>query len=88
MYIPKPYKLMKKKYKTQRPLYVQEIIIHDMELKKGKTPFVQVKMRGDFNGREVIKTNVNKNGKKVTIKLILANPLFELLFENYDVKYK
>ena len=86
MYIPKPYKYMKKKYKTQRPLYVQEIIIHDMELKEGKTPFVQVKMRGDFNGREVIKTNTNKHGKKVTIKLILANPLFELLFENYDIK--
>ena len=86
MYIPKPYKMMSKKYKSERPLYVQEITIHDFKLKEGKTPFVQVKKRSDFNGREVISENINKEGQKVTIKLILCNPLVELLFDNYDVK--
>ena len=85
-YYNKPYYEMSKKYKSNYPLFIQEITIYNMKLKKGKTAFVQVKDRADFNGREVIEENINKNGKKVPIKLLLCNPLMELLFENYDVK--
>ncbi len=82
----KPYEVMNKEYKNKYPLYVQEITIFDFKVKKGKMEFVQVKDRDDFNGTDVIKENINSEGKKVSIKLYLTNPLFELLFENYDVK--
>lgn len=81
-----PYCKMSKDYKKKYPLYAQEIFIHDMKLKEGKTKFVQVKDRTDFNGRECIEENINLKGEKVTIRLVLCNPLIELLFENYDVK--
>lgn len=81
----KPYKKMSERYKKQYPLYIQEIIIYDFEVKKGKMAFVQVKDNPNFNGREIIKNNV-KDGKKVPIKLRLCNPLFELLFECYNMK--
>ena len=82
----KPYETMSKEYKNNYPLYIQEIVIYDMKVKKGKMEFVQVKDRDDFNGTDVIKENINKEGKKVSIKLYLCNPLLELLFENYDIK--
>lgn len=81
----KPYKKMNKKYKENYPLYIQEITIYDMKIKRGKMPFVQVKMDKNFNGREVIKENINLYGEKQPIKLVLCNPLIELLFENYNV---
>ena len=81
-----PYKNMSDDYKKQYPLYIQEITIHSMKVKKGKMEFVQVKDRKDFNGNDVLKENVNLQGKKVSIKLTLCNPLIELLFENYDVE--
>ena len=85
-YVKKPYKRMSKKYKEKYLLYIQEIYIHDMDLKPNKTAFVQVKNRTDFNGRETIKENINKEGKKVSIRLFLSNPLLELLFDNYNIK--
>lgn len=81
----KPYKKMSESYKNNYPLYIQEITIYDFEVKKNKMAFVQVKDNPLFNGREVIKNNL-KDGKKVPIKLRLCNPLFELLFECYNVK--
>lgn len=86
IYKEKPYNQMSKKYKSNFPLYVQEIIIYNMKLKKNKTAFVQVKDDVNFNGREVLEENINKNGKRVPIKLLLCNPLLDLLFENYNVK--
>lgn len=85
VYHEKPYKCRHKKFKENYPLYIQEIIIYDMKIKKGKMPFVQVKGDVDFNGREVLTENINKYGKKQKIKLILCNPLLDLLFENYNV---
>ena len=81
----RPYKDMSEEYKNERPLYVQEITIYDLEVKKNKMPFIQVKNNKYFSGREIIKNNI-KNGKKVTIVLRLCSPLFELLFECYNVK--
>lgn len=86
IYKNKPYTEMNKKYKEIYSLYIQEITIYNMKLKKGKTAFVQVKDRTDFNGREVIEENINKDGKKVPITLLLCNPLLDLLFENYNIK--
>lgn len=80
-----PYHATNDIYKKNNPLYIQEITIYDMKLKPNKMAFVQVKDNPDFNGREVIEENINKHGKKVPIKLILCNPLFDLLFENYNV---
>lgn len=82
----RPYEEMNETYKKNRPLYIQEITIYDMKLKPNKMSFVQVKDNKDFNGRNVISENINLHGKKVPIKLILCNPLYELLFENYDIK--
>lgn len=81
----KPYRDMNEDFKKQYPLYVQEITIHDMKVKKDKMHWVQVKDRLDFNGREVIKENINLKGEKVTIKLVLTNVLMDLLFECYDI---
>lgn len=80
-----PYEELTEEFKKTYPLYVQEITIYDMQLKKGKCPFVQVKDAMDFNGREVLNTNINKKGEQVPITLLLCSPLFELLFENYNI---
>lgn len=81
----KPYEKMNESYKKSNPLYIQEITIYDMKIKKGKMAFVQVKDRKDFNGREILERNINTDGKKVPITLYLCNPLLDLLFENYNV---
>lgn len=85
-YNKKPYGTMKKEYKENYPLYIQEITIYDFKIKRGKMPFVQVKQDKNFNGRDVIKENINLYGEKQPIKLVLCNPLLDLLFENYNVK--
>ena len=82
----KPYKDLSDSFKKQYPLYIQEIIIHDMKLKDGKTAFVQIKDTIDFDGKEVIEENINNKGEKVSIRLLYCNPLLELLFENYELK--
>lgn len=81
----KPYKNKSKTFKENYPLYIQEIIIYDMKIKRGKMAFVQVKGDKNFNGREVISENINLRGEKQTIKLVLCSPLLDLLFENYNV---
>lgn len=81
----KPYKDKDKNFKENYPLYIQEIIIYDMKVKRGKMPFVQVKGDKNFNGREVISENINLKGEKQPIKLVLCSPLLDLLFENYNV---
>ena len=81
-----PYQTKDEEFKNQYPLYFQEIIIHDLKVKNGKMHWLQVKDRLDFNGREVIKENINLNGEKVSIRLVLSNVLLDLLFECYDVK--
>ena len=81
-----PYEKQSEQHKKRYPLYFQEITIHDMKVKPDKMHWVQVKDRIDFNGKEVIKENINLNGEKVTIKLILSDVLLKLLFECYDVK--
>ena len=82
----KPYKNLNDKMKKIYPLYFQEIIIHDFKVKKGKMHWVQVKSNNNFNGRDVLKENINKHGKKQSIHLTLSNVLLDLLFECYDVK--
>lgn len=84
-YNDKPYKFMSESYKNNYPLYIQELIIYEFDVKHNKMPFVQVKNNPKFNGREVIKNNI-KDGVREPIKLRLCNPLLELLFECYDVK--
>lgn len=81
----KPYHKMNSTYRKNNPLFIQEITIYDMKVKKGKMAFVQVKDRKDFNGREILERNINLEGKKVPITLYLCNPLLDLLFENYNV---
>lgn len=81
-----PYQNMNENYKKAYPLYIQQITIHSMKVKKGKMEFVQVKDRCDFNGNDVLKENKNLKGEKVSITLDYCSPLFELLFENYDVE--
>ena len=81
-----PYIKMNKEYKEQFPLYIQDITIHDIEVKKDKMFFLQVKDSEYFNAREFIKNNIDKEGNKVDIHLRLTNPLLDLLFECYNVK--
>lgn len=81
-----PYIKMNEKYKRDFPLYIQDITIHDIEVKEDKMYFLQVKDNEYFNGRELIKNNINKYGNKVDIHLRLCNPLLELLFDCYNVK--
>lgn len=81
-----PYIKMNEEYKEQFPLYIQDITIHDVEVKKDKMFFLQVKDSEYFNGRELIKKNLDKDGEKVDIHLRLTNPLLDLLFECYNVK--
>lgn len=80
-----PYKNMNEKYKELYPLYIQDITIYDLKVKKNKMSFLQVKDNMYFNGRECLKNNI-KDGKKVTLHLRLTNVLLNLLFECYDVK--
>lgn len=84
-YKPIPWKRMDKNYQKTFPLYIQDITIYDLEVKKYKMGFLQVKDNKDFNGRECIKNNT-KNGKKVTLHFRLTNVLLDLLFECYNVK--
>lgn len=80
-----PYEEACKDYKEKFPLYIQEIIIHDFQVKKGKMAWVQVKGNKYFGGREILQNNIDKNGNKRDILLRLPTPLYELLFECYDV---
>lgn len=85
MYKDIPYKNMNEKYKNQYPLYIQDITVYDLEVKPGHMAWLQVKGNSYFNGREILKSN-NKNGKSVELNLRLCNPLFEMLFQDYDVR--
>nr|DAE12050.1 MAG TPA: DNA polymerase B [Podoviridae sp. ctack17] len=80
-----PYKNMNEQYKEAYPLYIQDIVVYDLQVKKGKMGFLQVKDNKYFSGRECLKNNV-KDGKKVTLHLRLTNILLDLLFECYHVK--
>lgn len=80
-----PYKNMNNNYKKQYPLYIQDIVVYDLQVKKNKMAFLQVKDNKYFSGRECLKNNI-KDGKKVTLHLRLTNVLLELLFECYHVK--
>ena len=79
-----PYKKMSDKYKEQYPLYIQDITIYDLEVKKGHIPWLQVKGNEYFNGRELIKNNL-KNNELIELNLRLCSPLFEMLFEDYNI---
>lgn len=81
-----PYCKMNKGYQEQLPLYCQDIIIYDFEIKSDHMPFIQVKGNPYFNGREILKNNIDNHGVKRELHLRLCNPLYELLFENYNVK--
>ena len=85
-YNEKPYIKMNKDYKEKFPLYIQDITIHDIEVKESKMFFLQVKENEYFNARELIKNNVDKEGNIIDIHLRLCNPLMDLLFECYNVK--
>lgn len=76
---------MNENYKHLYPLYIQDITIFDLKVKKNKMSFLQVKDNKYFSGRECLKNNI-KDGKKVTLHLRLTNVLLDLLFECYDVK--
>lgn len=80
-----PYKKTTESYKEKYPLYIQDITIYDLEVKKGHMAWLQVKGNGYFNNREILKNNV-KNGELIELNLRLCKPLFELLFECYNVK--
>lgn len=80
-----PYKNMNEQYKKTYPLYIQDIVVYDLQVKKNKMAFLQVKDNKYFSGRECLKNNI-KDGKKVTLHLRLTNVLLDLLFECYHVK--
>ena len=80
-----PYKNMNEQYKETYPLYIQDIVVYDLQVKKNKMAFLQVKDNKYFSGRECLKNNI-KDGKKVTLHLRLTNVLLDLLFECYHVK--
>ena len=84
-YCEKPYEERSKAYKKQYPLFIQEITIYSLDVKKDKMTWLQVKDNPAFNGVEVQKNNI-VDSKRVTIKLRLTNVLLDLLFECYDVK--
>ena len=84
-YCEKPYEEMSKNYKKNYPLYIQEITIYSLDIKKNKMAWLQVKDNPAFNGVEVQKNNI-VDGKRVTIKLRLTNVLLDLLFECYNIK--
>ena len=52
-----------------------------MDVKKNKMFFLQVKDNEYFNGRELIKNNIDNEGNRIDIHLRLTNPLLDLLFE-------
>lgn len=81
----KPYKNMSENFKSKYPLYVQEITVYKLDVKKNKINFLQVKHNKHFNGTECIKNNI-VNGKRIPIQLTLTNVTLDLLFECYDVK--
>ena len=85
-YFEKPYCKMNDEYKHEFKLYIQDIVIHDLEIKKDKMFWLQVKNNEYFNGREILKNNIDKYGNKIDLHLRLCNLLFELLFECYNVK--
>jgi len=85
-YSDSPYCKMNKGYQEQLPLYCQDIIIYDFEIKPNHMPFIQVKGNPYFNGREILKNNIDNHGVKRELHLRLCKPLYELLFENYNVK--
>ena len=80
-----PYNKTTEKYKQKYPLYIQDITIYELEVKPGHMAWLQVKGNGYFNNREIIKNNI-KNGELIEINLRLCSPLFEQLFEDYNVK--
>ena len=80
-----PYKKMKDNYKEKYPLYIQDITIYELEIKPNHMAWLQVKGNGYFNSREIIKNNM-KDGELIELNLRLCTPLFELLFECYNVK--
>ena len=85
-YFNKSYVKMNDEYKNDFPLYIQELTIHDLEVKENKMFWLQVKGNEFFNGREILKNNIDKNGNKIDLHLRLCNPLLDLLFECYNVK--
>ena len=84
-YFSKPYDKMNDDYKKEFPLYIQEIIIHDFQAKNNRMAWVQVKGNKYFGGREILKNNIDKNGYRRDILLRLPTPLYELLFECYNI---
>lgn len=80
----KAYEEMSKEYKKNYPLYIQEITIYSLDVKKNKMAWLQIKDNPKFNGSEVQNNNI-VNNERVTIKLRLTNVLLDLLFECYDV---
>ena len=81
----KPYKDLPDSFKKQYPLYVQEIEIEELDLKPNKAPFLQVKGSPYFNGKEALKNNKDEDGIRRKINVLLVKPLYELLFENYNI---
>lgn len=79
-----PYHKMSKGYKKNYPLYIQELTVYDLQVKKGKINFLQVKHNKHFKGNECIKNNI-VDGKKIPLKLYLTNVTLELLKECYDL---
>ena len=80
-----PYNRTTEKYKQKYPLYIQDITIYDFEVKPNHMAWLQVKGNSYFNNREILKNNI-KNGEIIEINLRLCSPLFEQLFEDYNVK--
>ena len=60
-YFNKPYIKMNNEYKKQFPLYIQDLTIHDLEVKEDKMFWLQVKGNEFFNGREILKNNIDKS---------------------------
>lgn len=83
-YKEEPWEDMNDEYKKINPLYIQEITIHKLDVKKNKMAFLQVKDNKDFNGRLCIKNNI-LNGERVSLKFRLTNVMLKLLFECYNV---
>ena len=74
-----------KEYSAKYPLYIQELTIYKLDLKKNKMHFLQIKNSTDFKGTDILKNNINKKGERVTLKVRLCNPMLDKLFECYDV---
>ena len=83
-YCDKPYEEMSNNYKKNYPLFIQEITIYSLDVKKNKMSWLQIKDNPKFNGVEVQPNNI-VDGERVTIKLRLTNVLLDLLFECYNV---